>query len=58
MYQKVKESEEVKDDFVHIAAHELRAPIQPILGLAASQPARCGLAVHIWRKVESISRQI
>jgi two-component system sensor histidine kinase VicK len=34
LYQKVKESEEVKDDFVHIAAHELRAPIQPILGLA------------------------
>ncbi|MGB6594984.1 MAG: hypothetical protein WBE68_26070 [Candidatus Nitrosopolaris sp.] len=36
LYQKVKESEEVKDDFVHIAAHELRAPIQPILGLAAA----------------------
>src|SRR5215831_5992487 len=33
LYQKLKESEEVKDDFVHIAAHELRAPIQPILGL-------------------------
>jgi two-component system, OmpR family, sensor histidine kinase VicK len=32
-YQILKESEEVKDDFVHIAAHELRAPIQPILGL-------------------------
>jgi two-component system, OmpR family, sensor histidine kinase VicK len=34
LYQKLKESEEVKDDFVHIAAHELRAPIQPILALA------------------------
>jgi two-component system, OmpR family, sensor histidine kinase VicK len=34
LYQKLKESEGVKDDFVHIAAHELRAPIQPILGLA------------------------
>src|SRR5215813_6620626 len=33
LYQKLKESEEVKNDFVHIAAHELRAPIQPILGL-------------------------
>jgi two-component system, OmpR family, sensor histidine kinase VicK len=33
LYQKLKESEEVKDDFVRIAAHELRAPIQPILGL-------------------------
>jgi signal transduction histidine kinase len=34
LYQKLKESEEVKDDFIHIAAHELRTPIQPILGLA------------------------
>ena len=33
LYQKLKESEEVKDDFVNIAAHELRTPIQPILGL-------------------------
>ncbi|HXX98383.1 MAG TPA: ATP-binding protein [Candidatus Bathyarchaeia archaeon] len=34
LFQKLKESEKVKDDFVHIAAHELRAPIQPILALA------------------------
>ena len=34
MYQKLKESEETKDDFVRIAAHELCNPIQPILGLA------------------------
>ena len=34
LYQKLKESEKIKDDFVHIAAHELRTPIQPILGLA------------------------
>ena len=33
LYQKLKESEEVKDDFVHITAHELRTPIQPILVL-------------------------
>ncbi len=33
MYQKLKESEKVKDDFVRIAAHELRTPMQPILGL-------------------------
>ena len=31
--QKLKESEEVKDDYVNIAAHELRTPIQPILSL-------------------------
>jgi signal transduction histidine kinase len=33
LYQKLKESEKVKDDFVRIAAHELRTHIQPILGL-------------------------
>jgi two-component system, OmpR family, sensor histidine kinase VicK len=34
LYQKLKESEKIKDDFVNIAAHELRTPVQPILGLA------------------------
>jgi two-component system, OmpR family, sensor histidine kinase VicK len=33
LYQKLKESEKLKDDFVNIAAHELRNPIQPILGI-------------------------
>jgi signal transduction histidine kinase len=32
-YQKVKESEKMKDEFINIAAHELRTPVQPILGL-------------------------
>ena len=32
-YQKVKESEKMKAEFINIAAHELRTPIQPILGL-------------------------
>ena len=48
LYQKVKETNEqlakaneelkqasqIKDDFINIAAHELRNPVQPILGLA------------------------
>ncbi|MFZ0895584.1 MAG: HAMP domain-containing sensor histidine kinase, partial [Candidatus Nitrosopolaris sp.] len=48
LYQKVKETNEqlakaneelkqagrIKDDFINVAAHELRNPIQPILGLA------------------------
>ena len=33
-YQKVKESEMIKTEFINIAAHELRTPIQPILGLS------------------------
>jgi signal transduction histidine kinase len=33
-YQKVKESEKTKDEFINIAAHELRTPVQPILGLS------------------------
>jgi signal transduction histidine kinase len=32
-YKKVKESEKMKQEFINIAAHELRTPIQPILGL-------------------------
>jgi signal transduction histidine kinase len=33
-YEKVKESEKMKIEFINIAAHELRTPIQPILGLS------------------------
>ncbi|MGN6560787.1 MAG: ATP-binding protein [Candidatus Nitrosocosmicus sp.] len=32
MYKKVKETEQMQRDFINIAAHELRTPIQPILG--------------------------
>jgi signal transduction histidine kinase len=33
-YDKLKQSDKMKDEFVNIAAHELRTPIQPILGLS------------------------
>ncbi len=33
--EKLKESEELQRDFIHIAAHELKNPIQPILGLSS-----------------------
>ena len=33
-YEKIKESDKMKNEFVNIAAHELRTPIQPILGLS------------------------
>jgi len=32
-YEKVKESNKTKEEFINITAHELRVPIQPILGL-------------------------
>jgi signal transduction histidine kinase len=32
-YEKLKEADKMKDEFINVAAHELRTPIQPILGL-------------------------
>jgi signal transduction histidine kinase len=32
--EELKRKDQLKDEFINIAAHELRAPIQPILGLA------------------------
>ena len=33
MYKKVKETEQMQKEFINVAAHELRNPIQPILSL-------------------------
>ncbi|MGA7977827.1 MAG: histidine kinase dimerization/phospho-acceptor domain-containing protein, partial [Nitrososphaeraceae archaeon] len=33
-YQQLKENEQIQKDFINVAAHELRTPIQPILGLS------------------------
>jgi two-component system sensor histidine kinase VicK len=33
-YERQKEADKLKDEFINIAAHELRTPIQPILGLS------------------------
>jgi signal transduction histidine kinase len=32
-YEKLKEADKMKTEFINVAAHELRSPIQPILGL-------------------------
>ncbi len=32
--EELKEASQLKDDFINVAAHELRTPMQPILGLA------------------------
>jgi two-component system sensor histidine kinase VicK len=34
IYQQLKKSEELQQDFIRIAAHELRSPIQPILAIS------------------------
>jgi signal transduction histidine kinase len=39
-YERLKESERIKDEFINTAAHELRTPIQPILGLTDILRAR------------------
>jgi signal transduction histidine kinase len=33
-YEKLKETDRMKEEFINVAAHELRTPIQPILGLS------------------------
>ncbi|HET6800004.1 MAG TPA: HAMP domain-containing sensor histidine kinase, partial [Nitrososphaeraceae archaeon] len=33
-YERLKEIQKIKDEFINVAAHELRTPIQPILGLS------------------------
>jgi signal transduction histidine kinase len=33
-YEKLKEADKMKDEFINVAAHELRTPIQPILVLS------------------------
>jgi signal transduction histidine kinase len=33
-YEKLKEADKMKTEFINVAAHELRTPIQPILGLS------------------------
>jgi signal transduction histidine kinase len=33
-YERLKEIQKMKDEFINVAAHELRTPVQPILGLS------------------------
>jgi PAS domain S-box-containing protein len=49
-YEQLKEAHKLKEDFIRIAAHDLRSPIQPILvmsELAMSNPAHLQEALRI-----------
>ncbi len=39
-YEKLKESDNMKNEFINVAAHELRTPIQPILSLTEAIHSR------------------
>ena len=39
-YEKLKESDKMQKEFINVAAHELRTPIQPILGLSGVMLSR------------------
>jgi signal transduction histidine kinase len=42
-YKKLKEADKMKTEFINVAAHELRTPIQPIIGLGEVLRSRSGL---------------
>jgi signal transduction histidine kinase len=41
-YNRLKEMDKMKDEFINVAAHELRTPIQPIIGLSELLKSRIG----------------
>jgi signal transduction histidine kinase len=41
-YNRLKELDKMKDEFINVAAHELRTPIQPIIGLSELLKSRIG----------------
>jgi len=45
-YEKLKEAEEMKSEFVNVTAHELRTPIQPILTLVDLMRSNLRSSVH------------
>ena len=56
MYKKVKETERMQKEFIDIAAHELRNPIQPILGLSQFLLSKTGNIEQYNELLDTISR--
>jgi signal transduction histidine kinase len=45
-YEKLKEADKMKTEFINVAAHELRTPIQPIIGLGEALRSKDKLNVE------------
>ena len=45
-YERQKEADRLKDEFLNVATHELRTPIQPILGLCEILRSKIGDSEH------------
>jgi two-component system, OmpR family, sensor histidine kinase VicK len=67
MYKKVKETEQMQKEFINIAAHELRNPIQPILSLTdivknkvtdTEQKELLGIVVRNAKKLKQLTEDV
>jgi two-component system sensor histidine kinase VicK len=56
MYKKVKETERMQKEFINIAAHELRNPIQPILSLSQLLLSKTGNIEQYNELLDTVSR--
>jgi two-component system sensor histidine kinase VicK len=64
LYEKLKDHDRIQKDFINMAAHELRTPIQPILGLTevalsqAKEQSQRELLEVVFRNAKRLSRLV
>ncbi|MDF2769184.1 MAG: histidine kinase, partial [Nitrososphaeraceae archaeon] len=56
LYQQLKIHDKMQKEFINIAAHELRTPIQPILGLAEVLSSKRGRIEQYNELIDAIIR--